>query len=151
MLKFVFFTSYFCYNNCQQINYFNNKNHQKQILPLKLKHTRICEVKRWKKAEERERKNKLNLPQRAPARPSKVTCHVKESPRLFSVSRSLGDTGKTHLHKSSTRARWWLTNAGPAIYSTCHLYKNPKWFLFKTLPFYKKHIWIHYCWVTSSL
>lgn len=50
-------------------------------------------------------KTKLNLPQRAPARPSKVTCHVKESPRLFSVSRSLGDTGKTHFHKSSTRAR----------------------------------------------
>lgn len=133
-----------------QINYFNNENHQKQILPLKLKHTSICEVK-TRKARGKGEKTKLNLPQRAPARPSKVTCHVKESPRLFSDSRSSGDTGKTHFHKSSTRARWWPTNAGPVIYSTCHLYKNPNSLLFKTLPSYKKHILIHFCWITSSL
>lgn len=51
------------------------------------------------------KQSKLDLPQSAPARPSKVTCHVNESPRLFSVSRSLGDTGKTHFHNSRTRAR----------------------------------------------
>lgn len=69
------------------------------------------------------RRMTVNLPQRAPARPSRVTCHVNESPRLFSVSRSLGDTGKTHFHSSRTRVRWRVTTAGPAegAYSDCEV------------------------------
>lgn len=79
-------------------------------------------VKEWEKAKGKgETKTKLYLPQSAPARPSRVTCHVNESPLLFSVSRSLGDNGKTHFHNRRSRARWWLTTAGPVIYSTYHL------------------------------
>lgn len=81
-------------------------------------------------------KNRIfNLPQRAPARPSRVTCHVNESPRVFSVSRSLGDDGKTHFHSKSIRGRWYWTTAGPAGIDSCHANvktrKHPKsslWF-----------------------
>jgi hypothetical protein len=60
---------------------------------------------RGKSQEKGKEKTKVNLPERAPARPSRVTCHVNESPRLFSVSRSLEAAGKTHFHNSRTRAR----------------------------------------------
>jgi len=62
----------------------------------------------------------FNLPQRAPARPSRVTCHVNESPLVFSVSRSLGDDGKTHFHSKSIRGRWYWTTAGPVGIDSCH-------------------------------
>lgn len=63
---------------------------------------------------------KFHLPQRAPARPSSVTCQVNESPRVFSVSKSLGDDGKMHFHSNSIRGRWCWTTAGPVSVDSCH-------------------------------
>lgn len=68
----------------------------------------------------RERHCKSCLPQRAPARPSSVTCQVNESPRVFSVSRSLGHDGKMHFHSNSIRGRWCWTTAGPVKIDSCH-------------------------------
>lgn len=80
--------------------------------------------------------SKSHLPQRAPARPSSVTCQVNESPRVFSVSRSLGDDGKMHFHSSSIRGRWCWTTAGPVGVDSCHVsirvnkIKFSLWFLY---------------------
>lgn len=47
-----------------------------------------------------------SLPHSAPARPSRVTCQVKESPLAFSASSSFWERGNTFLHSSSILGRW---------------------------------------------
>lgn len=47
----------------------------------------------------------VSLPQSAPARPSRVTCQVKESPLAFSASSSFWERGNTFLHSSNILGR----------------------------------------------
>lgn len=57
--------------------------------------------------------NQLHRPLSAPARPSSVTCHVKQSPRRSSDSCSRSDTGNTQRQSRRRRERWCSTTAGP--------------------------------------
>lgn len=103
--------------------------------------------------EKRQRKGRerinSTLPQRAPARPSKVTCHVKESPRLFSVSRS-----RRHWEDTSTRAV--LRKVVTDKRRTCNLFnlsfvQEPEVVPLKNPSLLQETYWIHYCWVTVPL
>lgn len=60
-------------------------------------------------------KRKLCMTDRAPARPSSVTCHVNASPRAFSDSISLPDRGNELRHSSSIRGSRPLTTGTPSV------------------------------------
>lgn len=56
---------------------------------------------------------KLCIAERAPARPSNVTCHVNASPRAFSLSSSLVERGNEFLHSNNIRGNRPFTTAVP--------------------------------------
>lgn len=56
---------------------------------------------------------KLCIAERAPARPSRVTCHVNASPRAFSLSSSLLERGNEFLQRSSILGNSPFTTAVP--------------------------------------
>lgn len=58
---------------------------------------------------------KLCIADKAPARPSSVTCQVKASPRAFSLSSSLVERGKEFLQSKSIRGKRPLTTAVPRV------------------------------------
>lgn len=106
-----------------------------QILPSGLKHTRICEVKRWKKAEERERKTKLNLPQRRHQRvlPGHLPCEgVSSALFCFQVFRR-------HWEDTPPQEQYSLkvmTDKTQDLQFIQHaLAQNPKWFSLKPFLF----------------
>lgn len=57
--------------------------------------------------------HKRPSPHSTPARPSKVTCQVKQSPRRSSFSTSFTDSGKAHFHSNSNRGKWCSITVGP--------------------------------------
>jgi hypothetical protein len=58
---------------------------------------------------------KLCITDKAPARPSSVTCHVNASPRAFSDSSSFVDRGKALRHSSNILGSKPLTTGTPSV------------------------------------